>query len=54
MTDQVDLSGEAPEAGSPPDRKYLSVREAAFIGVVLDFWWKRVRADRAKQVPVAS
>jgi hypothetical protein len=24
------------------------------LGVVLDFWWKRVRADRAKQVPVAS
>jgi amino acid transporter len=33
MTDQVDLSGEAPGVGSPPDRKYLSVREAAFIGV---------------------
>ena len=33
MTDHVDLSGEAPEAGSPPGRKYLSVREAAFIGV---------------------
>jgi len=87
MTDHVDLSGETPEAGSPPGRKYLSVREAAFIGVasagvvlvvfvfttlihepasivtlpgiivlgiVLDFWWKRVRADRAKQVPVGS
>lgn len=94
MTDQVDLSGEAPEPGSPPDKRYLSVREAAFIGVgllaiaiasagvvlvvfvfttlihepasiatllgiivlgfVLDFWWKRVRADRAKRVPVAS
>jgi amino acid transporter len=24
------------------------------LGVVLDFWWKRVRADRAKRVPVAS
>jgi amino acid transporter len=34
MTDQVDLSGEAPEVGSPPpDKKYLTVREAAFIGV---------------------
>jgi amino acid transporter len=33
MTDQVDLSGEAPEAGSPPEQKYLSVRQAAFIGV---------------------
>src|SRR6516165_3338731 len=33
MTDQVDLSGEAPEAGSPPGRKYLTIREAAFIGV---------------------
>ncbi|MGH3276444.1 MAG: APC family permease [Streptosporangiaceae bacterium] len=33
MTDQVDLSGEAPEVVSPPDKKYLSVREAAFIGV---------------------
>ncbi len=68
MTDQVDLSGEVPEAGLPPDKKYLTVREAVFIGVgsmvgagifallgvVLDFWWKRVRADRAKQVPVAS
>jgi amino acid transporter len=34
MTDQVDLSGEAPQAGSPRlDKKYLTVREAAFIGV---------------------
>jgi amino acid transporter len=33
MTDHADLSGEAPEAGSPPGRKYLTVREAAFIGV---------------------
>jgi len=33
MTDQVDLSGEAPEAGTWPDQKYLSVRQAAFIGV---------------------
>ncbi len=35
MTDQVDTSGEASEAGSPPEKekKYLSVREAAFIGV---------------------
>ena len=33
MTDQVDLSGEAPEVGSPPDKKYLTVRQAAFIGV---------------------
>ena len=24
------------------------------LGIVLDFWWKRVRADRAKQVPVGS
>jgi amino acid transporter len=24
------------------------------LGVVLDFWWKRVRADRARQVPVTS
>ena len=24
------------------------------LGVVLDFWWKRVRADRAKQAPVTS
>jgi hypothetical protein len=24
------------------------------LGVVPDFWWKRVRADRAKQVPVGS
>jgi len=24
------------------------------LGVVLDFWWKRVRADRAKQAPVAG
>ena len=24
------------------------------LGVVLDFWWKRVRADRAKRVPVTS
>ena len=29
MTDHVDLSGEAPQASSPPDRKYLTVREAA-------------------------
>jgi amino acid transporter len=33
VTDQVDLPGEAAEAGSPPGKKYLSVREAAFIGV---------------------
>ena len=33
MTDQVDLSGEAPEAGSLPQAKYLTVRQAAFIGV---------------------
>jgi len=33
MTDQVDLSGEAPEAGAAPPQKYLSVRQAAFIGV---------------------
>jgi amino acid permease len=34
MTDHVDLFGGAPEAGSPPPgRKYLTVREAAFIGV---------------------
>jgi amino acid transporter len=33
MTDQVDLSGEAPEAGSAPQAKYLTVRQAAFIGV---------------------
>ena len=33
MTDQVDLPGEATGAGSPPGKKYLSVREAAFIGV---------------------
>jgi amino acid transporter len=32
MTDQVDLSGEASEAGAP-EQKYLSVRQAAFIGV---------------------
>ena len=32
MTDHVDLSGGAPEAGSPP-QKYLTVRQAAFIGV---------------------
>jgi len=24
------------------------------LGVVLDLWWKRVRADRARQVPVGS
>jgi len=24
------------------------------LGIVLDYWWKRVRADRAKQAPVAS
>src|SRR5215813_12025702 len=33
MTDQLDLSGEAPEAGATPQQKYLSVRQAAFIGV---------------------
>jgi hypothetical protein len=33
MTDQVDLSGEAPEAGAAPQQKYLNVRQAAFIGV---------------------
>src|SRR4249920_1520239 len=33
MTDQVDVSGEAPEAGSLPQAKYLTVRQAAFIGV---------------------
>jgi amino acid transporter len=33
MTDQVDLSGGAPEAGSLPQAKYLTVRQAAFIGV---------------------
>jgi amino acid transporter len=33
MTDQVDLPGEAPEAGTSPEQKYLSVRQAAFIGV---------------------
>jgi amino acid transporter len=33
MTDQVDLSGEAPEADVSPQQKYLSVRQAAFIGV---------------------
>jgi amino acid transporter len=33
MTDHIDLSGEAPGAGSPPEQEYLSVRQAAFIGV---------------------
>ncbi len=32
MTDHVDLSGGAPEAGSPP-QKFLTMRQAAFIGV---------------------
>jgi amino acid transporter len=33
MTDHVDLSGGAAEAGSPPAPKFLTMRQAAFIGV---------------------